>query len=298
MSSTVLVILPEFALIALGLLLARGFHFVRDFWQGAEKLVYYVLFPALLFNAIVAAPFAVSAELPLLAAAVAAFFGAVVLGFLARPLLRPPADVFASCVQTAFRYNSYIGLAFAQALYGARGLALMALIVAFVVPLANVVAVSALARYRQAAFFAELARNPLIIATLSALVLNIAGVQLHPTLTSFLNKLGTASLALGLLCIGAGLTVAALREQRALLVYLTAVKLLAFPALAWLLARAFALPAPHAQVVLLFAALPTASSAYVLAARMGGQPAPVAVIVTVQTALSAVTLPAWLALAR
>lgn len=297
MFSTALLILPEIAVVALGWLLARGFGFERSFWSGAEKLVYYVLFPALLFNAIAAAPFSILAELRVLGAAVGAFLGAVVLGVLARPLLRPPADVYASCVQTAFRYNSYVGLAFAQALYGAPAVALMALIVAFVVPLANVLAVTALARYRRAALLRELALNPLILATVSGLLVNVLGLRLHPTLVNVLGKLGTASLALGLLCIGAGLTLAAIREHRALLAYLSAVKLLAFPALAWALASWLDLTGLHAQVVLLFAALPTASSAYVLAARMGGKPAPVAVIVTVQTILSMITLPAWLALA-
>jgi predicted permease len=80
--------------------------------------------------------------------------------------------------------------------------------------------------------------------------------------------------------------------------YFVAVKLLLFPALAWALIQWFDLSGLRAHVVLLFAALPTASSAYVLAARMGGRPAPVAVIVTVQTCLAMVTLPAWLALVR
>jgi predicted permease len=296
MFSTALVILPEFAVMMLGLLLAQRFGFERGFWAGAEKLVYYVLFPPLLFNAIVAADFSVAAELRLLGAAVGAFLLAAAAGFLAWPLLRPPADVFASSVQTAFRYNSYIGLAFAQSLFGVRGVALMALIVAFVVPLANVIAVSALARYKRAALLKELVGNPLILATLSGLAANLGGMRLHPTLANVLGKLGTASLALGLLCIGAGLTLAAVREHRALMAYLSAVKLLAFPALAWTLAVWLGLTGLHAQVVLLFAALPTASSAYVLAARMGGKPAPVAVIVTVQTCLSMITLPAWLAL--
>ncbi len=298
MLSTALVVLPEFALILLGFLLARRFGFARDFWSGAERLVYYVLFPPLLFNAIVAADFSVAAELRLLGAAVGAFLLAAGVAFLAWPLLRPPADVFASCVQTAFRYNSYIGLAFAQSLFGLQAVALLALIVAFVVPLANVIAVWALARYRRAALLKELVANPLILATLGGLAANVGGIRLHPILANVLGKLGTASLALGLLCIGAGLTLAAVREHRGLMAYFVAVKLLLFPALAWALIQWFDLSGLRAQVVLLFAALPTASSAYVLAARMGGKPAPVAVIVTVQTCLAMVTLPAWLALVR
>src|SRR5262249_61836529 len=104
--ATALVILPDFALMLLGLLLAHRLGFDRTFWNGAEKLVYYVLFPPLLFNAIVHSEFSIGAEVRLLATALGAFGIAAAIGFLAYPLLRPPGDVFASCVHTAFLYTS------------------------------------------------------------------------------------------------------------------------------------------------------------------------------------------------
>jgi predicted permease len=298
MLATALVILPDFGLIALGLLLAHRLGFDRGFWNGAEKLVYFVLFPPLLFNAIVHSEFSIAGDIKVLASTLGAFGLAAGLGFLAYPLLRPPGDVFASCVQTAFRYNSYIGLAFAQSLFGARGVALMALIVAFVVPIANVLAVLALARHQGVGVVRQLVRNPLIIATVTGLLCNQLGVEIPAPLASFLGRLGTASLALGLICIGAGLTLAAVHEHRVLMGYFVVVKLVAFPAFAYLGTRLLGLDGVPAQVVMLFSALPTASSAYVLAARMGGKAAPVAVIVTVQTCLSVVTLPLWVGVVK
>ena len=297
MLSTALVILPDFALMLLGLVLAHRLGFDRAFWNGAEKLVYYVLFPPLLFNAIVHSEFSITGDAKVLLIALGAFGITAAVGFLAQPLLRPPSDVFASCVQTAFRYNSYIGLAFAQSLFGARGVALMALIVAFVVPIANVLAVFALARQQRVGIWRQLVRNPLIIATVTGLLCNQLGIEMPAPLALFLGRLGTASLALGLICIGAGLTLAAVHENRGLMAYFVAAKLLVFPGLAWVGIRLFDLEGVPAEVVLLFSALPTASSAYVLAARMGGKAAPVAVIITVQTCLSIVTLPVWVGLA-
>jgi predicted permease len=297
MLATALLILPDFALLALGLLLARRLGFERGFWNGAERLVYYVLFPPLLFNAIVNAEFSIAGEVRLLGAALGAFALSAVIGFLAWPLFRPPGNVFASCVQTAFRYNSYIGLAFGQSLFGLKGVALLALIVAFVVPIANVLAVFALARQQRLGVMRQLAGNPLIIATVLGLACNQLGVEMPAPLASFLGRLAAASLALGLICVGAGLTLSAVHEHRGLMAYFVAVKLLVFPALAWLGTRLLGVEGMPAQVVMLFAALPTASSAYVLAARMGGTAAPVAVIITVQTLISVVTLPLWVAAA-
>jgi malonate transporter len=288
--------LPDFGLILMGALLARRLGFVRNFWDGAERLVYYALFPPLLFTSVVNAKFSLASEGRMLAAAVGAFLAAVALGFAARWLLRPQPAFFASCVQTAFRYNSYVGLALAQSLAGPRGVALMALIIGICVPLANTFAVYALARHRQTGVLREMAINPLILATVSGLIANALGFEMPTLLETFLTRLGSASLALGLLCIGAGLTFASVHEERRTMGYFVAVKLIAMPALALALVHLLGLTGTHALIVMLFTALPTASSAYILAARMGGHAAPVAYAITVQTLLAMLTLPLWISL--
>ncbi len=173
-----LLMLPDFGLILMGAILARRLGFTRNFWDGAERLVYYALFPPLLFTSIVNAKFSFATEGRMLVAAVGAFLAAVVLGFAARWLFKPTPAFFASCVQTAFRYNSYVGLALAQSLVGPRGVALMALIIAICVPLANAFAVYALARHRQTGVLREMAVNPLILATVSGLIANLLGFEL------------------------------------------------------------------------------------------------------------------------
>jgi predicted permease len=297
MLSNVLLMLPDFGLILLGAVLARRFRYPRGFWEGAEKLVYYVLFPPLLFNAIVGAKFSFTTDGKLLAAAVGSFFAAVALGFLAKPLFHPRRELFASCVQTAFRYNTYVGLALAQSLFGGRGVALLALIVSFCIPLANVFAVYALARHRGGNVLRELAVNPLILGTVAGLAANLAGVELPQPATSFLARLGAASLAIGLLCIGAGLTFDTFHDDRRTMSWFTVVKLALKPAVAMALVLLLGLRGVEAQIVVLFAALPTASSAYILAARMGGHAAPVAALITMQTLIAMITLPLWVGLA-
>jgi hypothetical protein len=300
MLANALLVLSDFALIALGLLLRRLWsdEFNRAFWTGAEKLVYYVLFPALLFNAINRAQFSLATEATVLAVAVAAFLTAVALSFAGRALLRCAPELFASCVQTGFRYNSYIGLALASSLLGPRGVALLALVIGVCVPLANIFAVYALARHAQRGLLRELATNPLIVATVGGLVTNLLGLTLPPMLSnSLLQRLGDGGLALGLLCIGAGLTLDMVNTPRCVLAYFTTIKLAIFPLAAVGYAWLAGLRGVEAQLVVLFAALPTASTAYVLAARMGGVAAPVAFTITLQTLLAAVTLPLWIAVA-
>jgi malonate transporter len=290
-------ILPDFALIALGFVLARRFGYDRGFWIGLERLVYYVLFPALLFNSIAAAGYSLADDGALALVAVGGLLTAALLGFLAQPVLRPPQALFASCVQTAFRYNAYLGLALAQSIGGDRGVAQMALALSLCIPLANLIAVSALARHSRTGLLRELVRNPLVISTVGGLAANLLGLQLPQVAAHALGRLGQASLALGLICVGAGLTLAGAATQRLLLGWFSAVKLALFPAVVLGLAWLLGLPAEQARIATVFAALPTATSAYVLATRMGFDGAPVSFLITVQTAASMLTLPAWIALA-
>jgi len=298
MFANALLMLPDFGTILLGALLARRFAFQRGFWDGAERLVYYVLFPALLFNSILNAQFSLATDSLLLGAGVATLLSAVALGFLARPLFGTQPALFASCVQTAFRYNSYVGLALAQSLFGARGVALLALILSVCIPLANLVAVTTLARHGKTNLLRELVTNPLILSTVGGMVAHSAGLQLPGFASSFLSRMGAASLALGLLCIGAGLAFKTVKDDPRSLTWFSFVKLVATPAVAVAITWLLGLRGTEAQVVLLFAALPTASSAYILAVRMGGLAAPVAVLITVQTLVAMVTLPLWLTFVR
>jgi len=277
--------------------LFHRFGYERGFWIGLERLVYFVLFPALLFSAIVASSYTLAADGGLALVAASGLLAAALLGFLARPLLRPPPALFASCVQTAFRYNSYLGLALAQSVAGSRGVAQIALVLSVCIPLANLIAVSTLARHTQTGLLRELVRNPLIIATVSGLAANLLGLQLPQVATQALGRLGQASLALGLICVGAGLSLAGAATHRVLLGWFSAVKLLLFPAVVLALAWLLGLPAEQARIAAVFAALPTATSAYVLATRMGFDGAPVSFLITAQTLASMLTLPLWVALA-
>jgi malonate transporter len=293
--STAFALLPDFALILLGYALRRWMALGDHFWTGLEKLVYFVLFPALLFNAITKTPLSFSA-LPLIGVGAAAMIGAMLLGLLARPLFPLSPISFASQFQCAFRFNSYIGLAIAAKLHGATGIAAMGLLAGAMVPLANFSAVWMLARHRETSVWRELARNPLFLATFGALVWNLAGLNVPLPVGQFLGRLGEAAIALGLLAVGAALKLRGTlgTNGRSAAAYFLAVKLLAMPLIALLMARWMGLRGVHFDVTLAFAALPTASSAYILAQRMGGDGARVAWLISAGTLLSMVTVPAWL----
>ncbi|AXA72990.1 hypothetical protein A7J71_06150 [Achromobacter insolitus] len=294
--SVALLVFPDFMLVALGWALHHKLNFSREFFAGTERLVYFVLFPALLFQSILRTPITAGNAAMLLQASAALIAAGVALSWLAGLALRPSPVSLASSAQCGYRFNTYIGLALSASLGGAQGQTIMALIVGFAVPMANIAAVYGLARHSGGSLLRELARNPLVVSTLAGLACNLAGVQLPGPLDTVLARLGAAALALGIICVGASLSWEGGKGHGPLIAWMLAVKLAALPAVALLVARLLALPPLESRMLLLFAALPTASAAYVLAMRMGGDGRMVAVLISLGTLFSALTIPLWLML--
>lgn len=293
-------LVPDFVLIGIGWALCRHTPLNRPVWDGVERLVYHVLFPALLFESIVRHPLAPGAAWPLASAALAVTACGIALALALGAWPGVDRRAHASGAQTAYRFNSYVALALGARLAGSEGLAGMALLLAVCVPVVNVAAVwplSQLARHGGQGFARELARNPLILATLGGLAFNALGWRLPEVVATTFARLGSSALPLGLMAVGAGLTMGALREAPRLAAGLLAIRHAVLPALAvgivtW---PQLGLAAAQQQLVVAFAALPTASSAYVLAVRLGGHGAYVAGLVTVSTLLAMAGLPLALA---
>ncbi len=292
-----LVILPNFAIILAGLALARRFDYRRDFWAGLEKLVYFVLFPALLFRALATTRIDLAAAGALVGSALAFTLAAFALAIAAGPVLRLDRKLVAGASQCGYRFNTYIGLAVAGSLHGARGVALLALVLGAMIPLVNFLAVAMLARHGERGFLAELARHPLVLSSLAGFAWNAAALPLPAFADQTLALLGQASLPAGLLTVGAAMRLEPGRGPLRAHAWWLAVKLAATPALAWGFARALGLHDMQAQLLVLCAALPTAPTAYILAVRMLGDGEAVATQITVGTVLSMATIPAWMALA-
>ena len=303
MMSVAAAILPVFLLILVGWAMkARGFP-GDGFWGPVERLTYYALFPALIVVTLARADLDALEILPVALALIAALATVTVLLLLVRPSLKVDGPSFTSLVQGAIRMNTYICLAVAGALWGTAGLSLAAVAVAVIVPTVNVISVVCLARHghggsaRPVAIARNLLRNPLVLASLLGIVLNVTGVHLPPVAGPMLEIMGQAALALGLLAVGAALDFRAARANGVAIAHNTVTKLAITPAITAGFLWLFGVEGMTAAVALLFMAAPTATSAYILARQNGGNAQLMAGIVTVQTAASVFTLPVVITLA-
>lgn len=286
---------PDFSLILCGYLLCRFTALNRPVWQSVESLVYFFLFPVLLFHSIVKSPIDLSAASSLIGAGLSLGVCAIALSYSLPywPLLGSRLDRrdHAACAQVGFRFNSFIALALAERLAGPEGLLLISMLIGVCVPLFNIGAVWPMARQSQTSFLRELMRNPLIIATGSGLIANFLGFRMPQWLDPSLSRVGAASLALGLMAAGAGMQLGTLRQGKLLGLSVLSVKHVALPLMALGLSQLFQLGSVQTTVLLAFSALPTASTCYVLAARMGYNGPYVAGLVTLSTLSGMLSLP-------
>ncbi|MBX3656266.1 MAG: AEC family transporter [Ramlibacter sp.] len=286
---------PDFSLILCGYLVCRYTALNRTVWEQVESLVYYFLFPVLLFHSIVKSPLDLGAASSLIGAGLLMGVTGIALAYSLPhlPWIGPQIDRrdHAASAQVAFRFNSFIALAMAERLAGARGLLLIAVLIGVCVPLFNVGAVWPMARHAQRGFLRELVRNPLIVATASGLVANLLGFRIPVWMEPTVTRIGAASLALGLMAAGAGMQFGSLARAKTLAVSVLTIRHFITPLVAFAYARLFRLDPVQTTMLLTFAAMPTASSCYVLAARMGYNGAYVAGLVTLSTLLGMLSLP-------
>ncbi len=286
---------PDFALIVLGYVLCRFTPINRSIWQPVEQLVYYLLFPVLLFHSITRNPIQWGEASQLLVAGVLGGLLGIVLTYSLPhlPWLGKRIDTrsYAGAAQVAFRFNSFIALALVSRLAGPDGLLYVSVLIGVSVPLFNVAAVWPMSRGSGQPFVGQLLRNPLIIATISALLFNAAGLKIPTLIETPVARLGAASIALGLMAAGAGLKLGALASNKLLAGELLLIRHAIQPLIAFAMVRIFNLNQPQAIALMAFSSLPTASSCYVLAVRMGYEGSLVASLISLSTMLGVLSLP-------
>ncbi len=286
---------PLFALIVLGFALNRQDFPGPGFWPAAERLNYRILFPALLVSSLVRAPLTDPALLKLGGGALTTILIAAA-GLALLRLIRPiPAARFGPMLQGTVRFNTYLGLAITASLAGAEGMTRAAVYLAIAVPLVNVLSIIALSEAdvlrRPGRLLRTMLRNPLILACLLGIALALLGVGLPYGGERFLELLARGSLPLGLLCVGAALRPETLRGDLPALTGNSALRLLLVPGTAALVAALFELGPVEALVLVVFSAIPTAPTAYVLTRQMGGDGTLMAGLVTAQTLAAILTIP-------
>jgi malonate transporter len=260
-----------------------------DFWPMADKFTYYVLMPSLLIYKLSIAKIDLSHTVTLVATTLSSIFLVLVLLVLFNFLLHFENKAFTSIAQGGIRFNTYVFLAFVDTAYGDKGLILAAIVMAFAIPFINVLCISVFAIYTRngkfslLSFLKTIIKNPLIGACVIGGVINATGLPLPLFGLKALSILSNAALPIGLLSVGVGLELKYLKHAKKELVVATVTKLLLFPLLSYGVGLLFGLSGISLSIAVIFGAMPTAVSAYILARELGGDVSLMASIITLQT---------------
>ncbi|KEA63463.1 putative membrane protein [Marinobacterium lacunae] len=292
---------PLFALLLLGYLARRTDFPGAAFWPPAERATYYVLFPSLLVSRLSRAELGGAQTLQLVLAVLALLIIGTLILLLLRLVFRFPNAQFTSVYQGGMRFNTYVALAASAALIPGPGVALAAVVTAVMIPTLNLLCVLVFAWFGQSrptlkGVLRTLATNPLILACLLGIALNLSGLGLPGPARPVLDLLGGMALPLGLLAVGAAIDLRMIRGSGTPVLIAIVVKLLLFPVLAVALSSLFELDLMASQVMLIFTAVPTATASYILARQLGGDAPMMANIITAQTLISMLTMPIMLKL--
>jgi len=301
-----LLISPVFILIILGNLLRRVRVPDLSFWHVSDKLIYWVLIPALLFHHVSQITLSSTMLANYAVVILSGLFVVTTLSFIAGKLFGYTPQIWTSVMQGAARHNAFIALAIAGSLFGDEGLALGAIFMVILIPIINIVIVSVMASIlnqevgnnsRPSIFdvLFELIKNPFILAIAAGLVISFIDAERIMIIHETTGLLGSAALPIMLLSIGANIKIREISSAITPIIIANVLKLLVFPAVVFFVAKSMNLSLFETTIAVIFAAVPTAASSYSLAKQFGGETQLMTSIITIQVVLSFITIPIILA---
>ncbi|MFK3773130.1 AEC family transporter [Pseudomonas sp. NPDC089406] len=296
MINTFLAVVPIFLLIMVGHALKRWVLSDDGWWKHVDKLVYYLFFPALLLLDISRADFSGSGTSTAIAATMGATLLVGALIFLGQALVKVKSDLFTSIFQGGIRYNSYVFIALAHSLYGVDGVALSGVFVAYLIVLTNIMSVLVMNHFGEGGrkslcgMVSALLKNPLIIAAVIGLAMNGVGTGFGAAFEQCMTYLAGAATPLSLMSVGAGLVFNQQANRALATLYVVGLKLLLMPIITMGLLLLLGASGMAASVALLYACVPCAGNAYILARQMGGDASAMASMITWTTLVSTLSI--------
>ncbi|MDF1591770.1 MAG: AEC family transporter [Desulfobacterales bacterium] len=289
---------PVFALIALGVLL-KHFSLTNDaFLKTSDKLIYFIFFPMMLFWKIGGAAATSAIDWKFCAAAICAVLGVYILSTAFINFKVTPFQA-GSFSQSCYRFNTYIGMAIVMNALGEEGVRRFGVLIGFLIPIINLMAVSTLIWFSAGQFtkrqrvrftLKALVSNPLILACFAGIAFSQAGLSFPVFLNNTFNLTSMVTLPLALLSIGGVLNLKSLQGNFKLSLTAALFKLLVLPGVGYFFMKLFGVTDLSFRVGMVYFALPTSTALYVLSAQLHSDTELASAAIVLSTILSFVSL--------
>jgi len=298
-------IIPIFIVIILGLVARQKGFITQDFLNQANRLVYYIAIPAMIFSSIAKAALNTQMNFTVIAITLVSLFIIAVIALVTTRFLKIKRSSKGSFIQSSFHGNlGYIGLAVVFYYLGDGGFVKAAIISGFVMILQNIMAIIVLqyhsgndnSRSRMSDTVKKTMANPVILSALAGMLFSLLNIPIPLIIDRALKILTGMALPLALLIIGASLSFEKLKPRFLNVVISSFLKLIAAPAMGFTLFRLLSVqPADYLPGLILLAA-PTATLTYIMAKEIGGDPDFAVAAISICTIMSGLTYGLWLSI--
>jgi malate permease and related proteins len=297
-------IIPIFAVVILGFMARKKGFMPPAFLDPANRIVYYLAIPALIFRSVSKASFLtefnVTVLLVTLSAALMAYLGAWIIGRFTR---WPPARIGTFIQCSAHGNLGYIGIPVAFYFIGQSGLAKASILAGFLMIMQNTLSVLALQAHsveeadtgkkiRDVA--QKLIHNPIIMSAAAGMLVSLFQIPLPGVFQRFLDILSGLAPPMSLLLIGAALSLQVMRKNLLSVLGSVAIKVLMLPVTGLILFLMLDVRVEEYLPGLILLATPTATVAYVMAKEMHGDDQFAVAAISTSTIVSAFTYLIWL----
>ncbi|MEA4824376.1 MAG: AEC family transporter [Clostridiaceae bacterium] len=295
---------PLAVLMALGVFLRYRKILSEAFFLSANKLSFSILLPVMLFcNIYDCRESATEFDWRYVGIAMGCIVGAFILLMLIVPLVARDKTRIGVIIQGIFRSNFLVfGVPVVTNMFGESELWTTSMLLPFIIPTFNMLAVFALTWYitpehgikRLRCALIEILKNPLIIASILSYAVILTRITLPSALYKTLSNLKDVGTPLALIALGGTLTFSSMRSNAKALFGACIGKLVLMPALVLPIALTFGYRGSTIGALLAMAGSPTAISSYVMAQQCGNDGDLAGQVVVITTIGSVVTMFVWI----
>lgn len=293
-------VLPVFLIICTGSLIHRSGKVPEETFKHISTIAFNFLLPCMLFYSIYTTDLGTVFDPKLIGFQVVFLLVWYIIGFIACHILIPDHRVRGAFIQTVYRSNiAIVGVTMADSMMGAAGVASMAVSIAILVPVYNVLAVVTLEVCRGGKVelrptLVGIAKNPLIIGCLLGVAMLLLGIQIPAPVLKAVSQIGTAASVMTLISLGASFTLGGVRKNLKKLIAANLLRLVIAPLAAILSALAVGLRGNQLAIVLLCTATSMATTAFPMAIARDSDHELTGQIVVTTSFLCCITLFVWI----
>jgi malate permease and related proteins len=299
-------IIPIFIVILLGLAARKKGLFSPEFMTQANRVVYYIGIPALIFSAVSESSLKTDMNISVILLTLLVILILFGLSCSITGFLKMQRHSKGSFIQSTMHSNiGYIALAVIYYYLGQAGFVKAAIIASFVMILQNILAIGILQFYSEKNtkepdlkdILKKTLVNPVILSALVGIIFSFLNLNLPLVLDRAIDILKGMALPMALLIIGASLSFEKVKSQFKHVIIASFIKLIISPGIGLVLYRLFGLPAEHYIPALIILASPSATLTYIMAKEIDGDPDYAVAVISLCTILSCVTFGIWLSMA-